>query len=228
MENRAKQYARPATNPFLEICSAFIGFTTATGTREHVRIGTLGPAGTSSDYAAHCFLTSTFFGGGQCNLYNTYEDAAQSVADDGSDLLIVANAYSRINEIYISHTLRLTTFFVLDTLPYGLATRTDVNALGWPQEITIATHPAPAHLASWFIDNPTIVPKLRLVQSTSEAAMLAAEGTVDACITNDFARESHGLAFRSRTRPIQMLWSVFKSKNNDRFPSFMPLVRCSE
>jgi bacilysin biosynthesis protein BacA len=214
----------PVGNAFLQmqICASLFDFTLAASNRRKISIATLGPEGTSSEDAARTFLRNVGMDDSRCLLFDTYEEAARSVERAENDLLLVANAYSNINQFYISHTLRLTTFFVHNTPPYGLALRRDRAGAVDDGTLTIATHPAPAHFLSWFIATSGLKakPDVRLVSSTSEAARLAARGEVDACITNDQARVRYDLEFCSRTRSIQMLWSVFKNEKDLAFPAF--------
>lgn len=210
----------PWAHPFVDVFAGLLAFSNAAAQRSTCRIATLGPAGTSSEYAAHSFLEKFVHGAGQCNLYRSYEEAAGSVQDGSNDLLLVANAYSRINEFYISDTLRLASFFVLNTRPYGFAMRPDASTLQTNREMTVATHPAPAHLLTWFTGQLSVNATPRLVRSTSEAAILVACGDVEACLTNEDARQRCGLVFLGRTRPIQMLWSVFARADDETIPGF--------
>jgi prephenate decarboxylase len=214
-------------NPFLPICASFLDFTRAVSARTTISIATLGPAGTSSEHVARAFLSSVGTGESRCELFDSYEGAARTVESGENDLLLVANAYGDINRFYISQTLCLTTFFVHDTPPYGLARRRDGSPLGVEAPLVVATHPAPAHLLPWLMKTSGLEgqPTVRLVSSTSEAARLVAEGCVDACVTNDCARSRHQLEFLSRTRQIQMLWSVFKKESNNVFPRFPSLEK---
>jgi hypothetical protein len=216
---------QPATmngNPFLQICASFLDFTRAASARRTISIATLGPAGTSSEHVARAFLGNVTNGNSRCELFDSYEEAARTVESGENDLLLVANAYGNINQFYISHTLSLTTFFVHDTPPYGLACRRDGSSLDPEAPLEVATHPAPAHFLPWLMKTAGLEaqPTVRLVSSTSEAARLVADGTVDACVTNDDARSRYQLEFLSSSWPIQMLWSVFKKESSRVFPRF--------
>jgi hypothetical protein len=219
---RMPQPTMTSGDPFLRICASFLDFTRAASARRSISIATLGPAGTSSEHAARTFLGNVGNGDSRCELFESYEEAARTVESGKNDLLLVANAYGNINQFYISHTLCLTTFFVHDTPPYGLARRRDRSPLGAEAPLVVATHPAPAHFLPWLMKTSGLEGQttVRLVSSTSEAARLVAEGCVDACVTNDDARSRHQLEFLSRTWPIQMLWSVFKNENSCVFPRF--------
>jgi len=172
---------------------------------ESTAIATLGPEGTSSEQAARA-MASHVHGDTRCLLFATYEEAAQAVIDKQADYLVVANAYHSINRFYISDQLVVAGVFPKATPPYGVAVRLGTR-LG-SQAITLASHPAPAHLIKrWF--DPARQPQLLHVDSTSAAARLVADGQADACITTDLARQQHGLAFITDTLRIRMIWSIF-------------------
>lgn len=207
-------------NPFVQMCANLIAFTRAASVRKNIRIATLGPTGTSNEYVASCLGQCLEFASYSCALYDSYEQAADSVSNATNDLLLVANAYHDVNKFYISNRLRLSTFFVLDTLPYGLASRQSKHALMPKGRVTVATHHAPAHLIEGFTKGFRGHVELQFVQSTGEAARLAAEGQVDACITNEQACSLHELTFISPARTIQKIWSIFKRDSDSSFPTF--------
>lgn len=168
-------------------------------------IATLGPAGTSSEYAARA-MASHIAGDTPCLLFSTYEEAAQAVINKQADYLVVANAYHSINRFYISDQLVVAGVFPKATPPYGVAVRPGANLD--PRTLTLATHPAPSHLVKrWF--DPLHQPQLQLADSTSAAAQAVAYDEAGACITTDLARQQHGLVFISDTIRIRMIWSIF-------------------
>jgi bacilysin biosynthesis protein BacA len=78
---------------------------------KQITIATLGPEGTSSDLCCSYFAKYILKACVQCELFASYEDAARSVKGGTSDLLLVANAYNKINEFYISSQLELSQLF---------------------------------------------------------------------------------------------------------------------
>ena len=51
-------------------------------------------------------------------LFDTYEEAAQTVTDNPENAALIANAYARINRFYISHDLYSVGAFFNDTPAY--------------------------------------------------------------------------------------------------------------
>src|SRR5664279_4887776 len=174
-----------------------------------VRLDTLGPAGTSSEQAAHHLLAdlAEFRAPGEVGLHESFEAAAEAVISGAASALVVANAYSGANAVYVDDRLRLAGAFVNFTPPYGIAAHQDHP---WPlSAVRVATHPAPLPLLAGLLP-----PGLRLGEvipalSPRQAARRVSEGKADLALTNATSVRQEGLRFVSRTRPIVMLWSVF-------------------
>jgi prephenate dehydratase len=172
----------------------------------HHRIATLGPAGTSSEAAARHLVAVTDRSTWDVELFNTYELAAQAVLDGLATKLLVANAYSGVNDFYMDLRLQLNEVFVLDTPRYGIAARPDRPV---PLEAVIVTHPAPRALINQLLPQGYRVRQIRLATSTSSAARQVAKREVDLALTTAPAAAALGLNFISDTRPIRMVWSAF-------------------
>jgi prephenate decarboxylase len=171
-------------------------------------LSTLGPSGTSSEATAK-YLLNQLVGNhsSQCILYPSFEESTQSLLDGRSNLLLVANAYQRIDQIYM-HPQITPLFAVLHPTPnYGIAKRRcDVNL---KRKVKIATHHAPSSLMQYLIRDWDLNYKMILVDSTSQAAINVQQGRADLCMTNTTSAEKYDLEFISPTRPIYMLWSLF-------------------
>ncbi|MDU0813913.1 bacilysin biosynthesis protein BacA [Bacillus siamensis] len=173
-----------------------------------LNVATLGPSGTSSEAAAKYFLSAINSENGQYTLYPTYEEAFQGLILGKSNFLIVANAYERIDRIYMSQETHLLFPFVYETPLYGIAKRPG-TPLPMNQTLKIATHHAPVSLIPWFLADLSFEYEVVFVKSTSEAAMKLKAGEVDLCVTTENAAKQCGVKFITKTRPILMLWSVF-------------------
>jgi len=209
----AKSQIPPILLDYQQAFFSFLGYVEGI---EKLSIATLGPSGTSSEVAANYLLQSYRFQNAEISLFPTYETAFDSVRKGEAHLLLVANAYERIDNIYMSSASRLLLFFALDTYPYGLAKRPDYVP---PQDrkLTIATHHAPSSLIPFFLEGHDFEFEVAIVHSTSEAALKAQHLETDFCITNKLAAEKYGLSFISRMYVIHMLWSVFgRNTENDR------------
>jgi hypothetical protein len=171
-------------------------------------ISTLGPNGTSSELAArHLWTVRGGAGPLAVVLCDTYETAADQLRSGAVSHLVVANAYSAINNFYMDPRLGLEAAFVLDTPPYGLAAAPTGPAI--PRRVRVATHPAPALLVKELMPTAHAVADLVFTTSTSTAAAVAQRLETDLALTTLPAAVAHQLRFISRTRTIRMLWSVF-------------------
>ncbi|HVB43985.1 MAG TPA: hypothetical protein VNF47_14955 [Streptosporangiaceae bacterium] len=170
-------------------------------------IATLGPEGTSSENAAR-YLWNSRGGGGDpvVLLYSTYEDAGDALREGIASHLVAANAYSAINAFYMDPGLSLAAAFVCETPPYGLASP---NPAAVPQLVTVASHPAPVPLVDELLPAGYALAGILRTDSTSAAAIKAQRLEIDLALTTQPAAAVHKLQFISRTRTIQMLWSVF-------------------
>jgi prephenate dehydratase len=174
-------------------------------------IGTLGPAGTSSEMAARALygkICRSAERAKHINLYGTYEDAAVALRRSEVSHVVVANAYAAINEFYMDNRISLAGAFVMDTPEYGLACRPGRAVSQRPK---IATHPAPRPLLRQLFPSGSPDSEILQVTSTSAAAKAAYEEAADLALTTAPAAESYGLQFISPTRTIRMVWSIFVS-----------------
>lgn len=173
-------------------------------------VHTLGPQGTSSEYASQFFNkwmnknhSQSFH---NIHLNASYEEARNQIKDE-QGLLIVANAYPKINNFYMDTSLRLVATYLYDTPLYGLV----ANKVLPNRPLCIATHPAPIPLIKELLPAGLLIEKIIEKPSTSSAAQAVSSGEVDIALTTEIAARLHKLNFISSTRPIHMLWSVFAS-----------------
>src|SRR6185437_13016441 len=90
----------------------------------HLRLATLGPPLTSSDFASRYFtalLRAKYGRSAEVAVYPSFEAAASAVLDGSASALIVANAYSGVNTFYMDVRFALAAVFIHPTPPYGLA-----------------------------------------------------------------------------------------------------------
>ncbi len=173
-------------------------------------VHTLGPAGTSSEYASqffHRWMSDKYSNSyHEIHLNDSYELARTNIKDE-KGLLIVANAYSKINDFYMDAHLRILATFLYDTPLYGLVANKELSG----RSLYIASHPAPIPLIGELLPDGLNIEKVIEMPSTSAAAQAVVSGEVDVALTTEIAARIHKLNFISRTRPIHMLWSVFAS-----------------
>ncbi|GAU65725.1 putative hypothetical protein [Streptomyces sp. NBRC 110611] len=173
-------------------------------------VGTLGPQGTSSELAAGLLARRLAPSGGEpaaVRLFDTYEEAGDTLRAGLVTHVVVANAYKAVHHFYMDPALALADVFVMDTPLYGIARRRD--AAPAPGTPVIASHPSPVPLIAELLPPEHTSHTVLAADSTSAAARAAAAGAADFALTTAPAARLHGLEFVSRTRPIRMVWSVF-------------------
>lgn len=175
---------------------------------QKIDIATLGPSGTSSEATGAYLLSLINRESAQCSVYPSYENAMKSVISGRADLLLMANAYCKIDAVYMCPKLKLLTSFEYPTPCYGLAKKTGYQ-LPKERPLKIATHHAPLSLIPQFMDNDAVNYEVTLVESTSRAAIVTQQENFDMCITNSNSVQAYNLEFISETRQIFMVWSVF-------------------
>ncbi|MFI1167614.1 hypothetical protein ACH4UM_29455 [Streptomyces sp. NPDC020801] len=185
-----------------------LSFTALLRDSDLVSVGTLGPQGTSSEAAARHFMRLSGSDGSQpsVHLFGTYEEAGAALRGGQVTHVIVANAYSEVNEFYMDPDLALANVFVMDTPLYGIAAPRNGTV---PDSPTIATHPAPEAIIGQLLPRSHATHKVIHSASTSAAAQAVTDGIADLALTTVPSAELHGLEFISDTRPILMVWSVF-------------------
>ena len=174
-----------------------------------LRVATLGPSGTSSEIAASyvCALSGErLVVDGEVMLCPSFEEASEAVLGGRATAVVVANAYTKVNDLYMNPDFFLAGAFIMPTPDYGVVAPPDIPV---PLKVRVATHSAPAALVDELIPPSFMVDETLPVSSTSEAARMVAQGEVDLALTNETSAREHCLRFVSRTRPIRMLWSVF-------------------
>ena len=179
--------------------------------KNSIHIATLGPRGTSSGFAAASLLKHIEKMGGnirnsRINFFHSYEQATQEALTQERTILLVANAYAAVNEMYMNPTLMLAGAFILPTPPYGIVGRAGTSMRS---RVRIASHPAPIPLIHELLPPSVDIQEIIEAASTSEAARLVAQKQVDCALTNEIAANQFQLRFISSKRAIRMLWSIF-------------------
>jgi prephenate decarboxylase len=176
-------------------------------------IGTLGPR-TSSEATARWLIEQLppyMRGLLSVRVYPTFP-ALKEALDCGEVAYgLVPAAYDHFNDFSFDPALSLVGSFEHPTPPYGIAKRKGSDPLARPGILVIVTHPAPVSLLSLLLPADAGRCKVRLVNSTAEAARLVAEGAAPLAITNDDARRTYDLEWVACYGEIPMVWALFQS-----------------
>ncbi|MEC0952047.1 MULTISPECIES: bacilysin biosynthesis protein BacA [Bacillus] len=175
-----------------------------------ITINTLGPEGTSSEYAAKNFITNfTLLQGvnSKLSLHDTFESCIEKTLQSPLEYTIVPHAYDGIKHFYMRPDLQLLQIFRCDTPMYGLAVRPGFKYTDdMLEQAVIVSHPSPINLIKYFTRKDVT---FDLVNSTSAAAKRVKDGLSDIALTNELARQKYGLHFVKTFKSIPMSWSLF-------------------
>ncbi|ARV46143.1 MULTISPECIES: prephenate decarboxylase [Bacillus] len=182
-----------------------------------ITVNTLGPEGTSSEYAAKHFISNFTLQQGlnsKLSLHDTFESCIERTLQSPLEYTIVPHAYDGIKHFYMRPDLQLLQIFRCDTPMYGLAVRPDFEFSDDMLDTSvIVSHPSPINLIKYFTRKEV---RFKLVNSTSQAARKVKEGLYDIALTNELARQKYGLTFVKTFKSIPMSWSLFgKGDVND-------------
>ncbi|MCP2727562.1 hypothetical protein [Limnofasciculus baicalensis] len=180
-------------------------------------LGTLGPSGTSSEYALIHVVSQLISEelSISTQLFNSFPELKEALLHNQVDLALVPHAYDQINEFYMEPSLELGFIFTYPTPIYGLAKKKNSSVIF--KGSRLVTHPAPLPLLSKLLpdsqDESEI--KVDLSLSTSDAAIQVKEGLADLAITNEKAAQIYDLEFISTYGKIHMSWSIFQKKSEE-------------
>ncbi|MBP2847281.1 hypothetical protein J8655_17665 [Dickeya oryzae] len=176
----------------------------------HIRLGTLGPEGTSSEYVAKKFIKNHLeSNNAECEikLYDTFEEAREKLLDGSINYIICPHAYKKINDFYMHPLISLIEIFQCDTPMYGVAVRQDYSFENKDlEEQVIVSHSAPLELVINYLGKKA---NFHIVNSTSKAAELISNGNFNLAVTNEEAVKKFGLKFVYEFKKISMSWSLF-------------------
>jgi len=188
-----------------------------------MRAATLGPQGTCSEEAAEAYLGRYApLVSRSLQLFDTYEEAIDSVLEGGADVAVVAAAYVHYNRLSFENIHCLRVRDMMASQPqFVLAVREDFAFLPNRTHYTVASHRSPSPLLKSV--NFEFTRKEAL--SNSAAALMVIGGQCDACVTNitsvdwvnNHSDPGHSLRILYRFGTIDMIWAVFeKGASADR------------
>jgi bacilysin biosynthesis protein BacA len=177
-------------------------------------IGTLGPSGTSSDYASSYIVKQLESEQltGEIQLFDSFSGVKEALLQDKVDIAVVPHAYHSINEFYMEPNLDLGFIFIYPTPVYGLAKRKNTEVVF--KGARLVTHPAPLPLLSKLLPESQDQSEIQVdfSPSTSDAAIQVQQGLATLAITNKNAVDAYDLEFISTYGKIPMSWSIFYKK----------------
>lgn len=165
-----------------------------------MKISTLGPRNTNSQFAAEHYLKDRAVTG-EVTLRMTPEEAIEDLIDGEADRAVLCIVYPALNDIVFRNLdrIRIEEVFAYDTDNMVVARRKNDTGTGG----RCCSHPAPKHLLPEGADDIT------LVSSNSYAARLVKDGAYDMCVTTMAAVKEFDLNVVKDYGPVPMGWAVF-------------------
>lgn len=166
-----------------------------------ITIHTLGPKGTNCNKAGYLWLRQKNFHG-DIELHSTLEAALVEVKKSKGDLLLGCAVYPDLHKIVFENLnfLEIQDSFVMPTWNRVLAQNN--SNLANAEELTIACHPAPSHLAYTYSQD------VRFVSSNVQAALECVSSNVSACITTLKAAKDNNLNIMQDFGEIPMCFTM--------------------
>ncbi|WP_432134826.1 MULTISPECIES: hypothetical protein [unclassified Streptomyces] len=186
-----------------------------------LRVGTLGPHGTTSMVALDRLARRLAHLGGPVVdpvPYDSFEELLAAVGSRGGPrYALVPGAAECATRFFWSPALRLDATFSTPTPQYGIATRAPGLTEG---VLRLATLHETRRLVELLdgVEGGRGGYEVAWVsaESTLHAAQLVAEGRADAAVTNEPGRAAHRLVFQASRPGVPMVWMVFGPAVLDR------------
>lgn len=173
-------------------------------------IATLGPKGTSSEFVANDLMLRLGINDKNTFIFDTYEEAFESVKKKKNNLFLVANAYNNIHNFYMADDISLIGSFIKKTPLYGIASKNfEKNDFLMDNDIKIVSHHAPKSMIETIKKEFNLNIDVIDCLSTSEATHFVSSGTFKYCLTNEEAQKKYDLKFIIPIKQITMVWSLF-------------------
>ncbi|MDT0402793.1 type 2 periplasmic-binding domain-containing protein [Streptomyces edwardsiae] len=181
-------------------------------------LGTLGPAGTSSDLTAR-FLAAEH--GLSVELFRTFDEVLDQLLLEKLDFALVPSAYAGLTRFHWHRDLRLRAFFPRATPEYGIAAGGDDGIPPGDGPVQVA--------AMWEVRRiyaEVAPPALRDrevrwvdASSTQHAAEIVAGGGARLAVTNAPGVRAHGLRWVATRPGAEILWTLF-DRTGEPEPTF--------
>jgi hypothetical protein len=171
-------------------------------------LGTLGPAGTSSDLVARYLAAEHNL---RVELHDTFDAVLDRLTRRELDFALVPSAYAGLTRFHWHRALRLRAFFPRATPVYGIATAADSRFPHGDGPVSVA--------AMWEVRRiyaEVVPPALHGrdvdwvdASSTQHAAQIVARGGAQLAVTNAPGVQAYGLRWMATRPGAEILWTLF-------------------
>ncbi|MFJ8085622.1 hypothetical protein ACIQ6Y_34210 [Streptomyces sp. NPDC096205] len=180
-------------------------------------LGTLGPAGTSSDLVARYLAAEHNL---RVELHDTFDDVLDRLLLRKLDFALVPSAYAGLTRFHWHRALRLRAFFPRATPEYGIAAAASSPFQPGDGPLSVA--------AMWEVRRiyaEVVPPALRGrdvdwvdASSTQHAAQIVAGGGAQLAVTNAPGVQAYGLRWMATRPGAEILWTLFDHAEESETP----------
>ncbi len=187
-----------------------------------VRIGTLGPNGTSSEQALKYLIANIE----NCNhkiefkkyLMNNFTSVYESLDNGLINYALIPTAYERITDFFWNNNFINNLNFIFPTPEYGMVCKNSYKPIS-NRKIKVACCPAVENIIGYLSEGELQEEQIERVKtnSTTEAVICLINNDVDLAVTNKTSFELYAdreIKFISKTYNTTIVWALFKRKEN--------------
>ncbi len=187
-----------------------------------IRIGTLGPKGTSSEQALKYLIANIT----NCKhkieyeiyLMNNFTNVYESLDNGRISYALIPTAYERITDFFWNNNFINNLNFIFPTPEYGMVCKNSYKPIS-NRKIKIACCPAVENIIEYLSDGELQEGQIERVKtnSTTEALVCLINNDVDLAVTNRTSFELYAdkeIKFISKTYKAIIVWALFKRKEN--------------
>jgi hypothetical protein len=189
--------------------------------RPGTTLGTLGPAGTSSDLAAR-FLAAEY--GLSVELFTTFDDVLDHLLDGRVEFALVPSAYQGLTRFHWHRGLRLRAFFPRATPEYGIAAGAGGGLPPGDGPVAVAAMWEVRRIYAEVVPDALLDREVTWVDavSTQHAAEILAGGGAELAVTNAPGVRAHGLRWVATRPGAEIVWTLFGRAEDSEFPGPVP------
>lgn len=204
-------------NPFYEQYDYFLK---EISSNDNIKIGTLGPNGTSSEQALKYLISNisnyNYKIEFEKHLMNTFKNVYESLNDGLINYALIPTAYERITDFFWNNNFINNLNFIFPTPEYGIVCKNNYRPIK-NRKTRIACCPAVENIIAYLSNGELQDDQIERVKtnSTTEAVICLINDGADLAITNKTSFELYSdkdIKFISKTYNANIVWALFKRK----------------
>ncbi len=205
-------------NPFYEQYDYFFK---EVSDNANIKIGTLGPNGTSSEQALKYLISNIpnyshkieF----EKHLMNNFRNVYESLNEGLINYALIPTAYERITDFFWNNNFINNLNFIFPTPEYGIACKNNYRPIR-NRKIRIACCPAVENIIAYLSNGELQDDQIERIKtnSTTEAVICLINDDADLAITNKTSLDIYSdrdIKFISKTYNANIVWALFKRKD---------------